>query len=479
MAERIGLIPAAGKGTRAYPYTKNIPKGLLKVSGKSLLEHLVELQRDRLGIERIYMVVGTAGQQIRDYFRDGSRWGVRIDYLQNDRVDLGLAYSVSLGERVIREPFLLMLSDEYYQDTNHDRLAGISLQGELGYCGLIESQDWDRIRRNYTVTLEEDRVTRLLEKPQERKGDLLGTGTFLLSPRIFNHLKQALSDSSVIPDFIGVLDQAVRNGEVLRPLMLTGQYLNINDVDSLNWANFLGRSRQLPNAGLSVIVQSLGAEDGLPRVVSEFNDLPRVVEVLVMVPAGAVRPSWIGKLEKARWVEAPPGITEYGNLIACGLDQARGDILVVVEGFYSFFPGDLSKFLAYLADADLVLGTRTTRQLIQQGCRMKGVVRLAHIFLAKLIEILWIDHRIRLTDVGCTYRAIWRHSYLDIRDRLKSAGPEYVLEMDIETLRARKRLIEVPVSFLHTNEALAERYQRPGVFFRMLRTIIRKRLGRD
>jgi hypothetical protein len=261
--------------------------------------------------------------------------------------------------------------------------------------------------------------------------------------------------------------------------MLTGQYLNINDVDSLNWANFLGRSRQLPNAGLSVIVESLVAEEGLRRVVSEFNDLPRVMEVLVAAPAGAVRPSWINNLTKARWVETPPGITEYGSLIACGLDQARGDILVVVEGSYTFFPGDLSKFLAYLADADLVLGTRTTRQLIQQGCRMKGVVRLAHIFLAKLIEILWIDHRIRLTDVGCTYRAIWRHSYLDIRDRLKSAGPEYVLEMDIETLRARKRLIEVPVSFLHTNEALAERYQRAGVFFRMLRTIIRKRLGRD
>ncbi len=479
MAERIGLIPAAGKGTRAYPYTKNIPKGLLKVSGKPLLEHLVELQRDQMGCRHIYLVVGTAGQQIRDYFGDGTRWGVRIEYLQNDRVDRGLAYSVSLGERVIREPFLLLLSDEYYQDTNHARLAGISLQEELGYCGLFESQDWDRIRRNYTVTLEENRVTRLLEKPRERKGDLLGTGTFLLSPRIFGHLSQALADSSVSPDFIGVLDQAVQAGEIIRPLRLSGQYLNINDVDSLNWANFLGRSRQLPQAGLSVIVQSLGGEEGLPRVVKEFNDLPRVMEVLVVVPAGAVRPAWVGSLPKTRWVEAPPGISEYGSLIACGLDQARGDILTVVEGSYSFFPGDLPKFLAYLADADLVLGTRTTRQLIQQGSRMKGLVRLAHIFLAKLIEILWIRHRIRLTDVGCTYRALWRHSYLDIRDRLKSAGPEYVLEMDLETLRARKRLIEVPVSFLHTNEALAERYQRAGVFFRMLRTIIRKRLGRD
>jgi hypothetical protein len=276
-----------------------------------------------------------------------------------------------------------------------------------------------------------------------------------------------------------MVDQAVRTGEILRPLMLTGQYLNINDVDSLNWANFLGRSRDLPKASLSVIVQSFGIEEGLSRVVAEFHALPRVTEILVVVPAGAVRPAWIDGLEKARWVEAPAGVKEYGGLIAYGLDQARGEILTVAEGAYSFFPGDLSKLLAYLADADLVLGTRTTRQLIQQGSRMNGVVRLAHIFLAILIEILWLDHRIRLTDVGCTFRAIWRHSYLDIRDRLKSAGPEYVLEMDIETLRARKRLIEVPVSFLHTNEALAERHQHASVFFRLLWTIISKRLGRD
>ena len=112
MAERVGLIPAAGRGTRAYPYTKTIPKGMLKVSGKPLLEHLVTLQRDQLGIRRIFIVVGTLGEAIQQYFEDGSNWGVRIEYLQNDAVHLGLAYSVSLGERVVQDPFLLMLSDE-------------------------------------------------------------------------------------------------------------------------------------------------------------------------------------------------------------------------------------------------------------------------------------------------------------------------------------------------------------------------------
>ena len=477
MSELVGLIPAAGKGTRAYPYTKQIPKGLLKVSGKPLLEHLVTLQRDQLGIHRIFIVVGTFGEAIQQHFEDGSNWGVRIEYLQNDAVHLGLAYSVSLGEQAIHGPFLLMLSDEYYQDTNHARLADLPLHGILGYCALMEKQDWDRIRRNYTVRIQPEGITRLLEKPRERVGDLLGTGTFLLSPRIFGYLKKALAERRGSADFVGVLDEAVQNGGVLQPFYLKGKYVNINDVDSLNWANFLGRSRQLPSASLSVVIQSLGSEEGLPRLAAEFNDLARVNEVLIIVPDGLLEPSWVTSLAKTRWMEAPTGITGYGSLIAYGLEQARGDILTVVEGFYSFYPSDLSKFLAYLADADLVLGTRTTRQLIQQGSRMNGVVRLTHIFLAKLVEILWISHRIRLTDVGCTYRALWRYTFLEIKDRLKSPGPEYVLEMDIETLRSRKRLIEVPVSFLNTNEVLAQRHQQMGVFFRMLRTIVRKRLG--
>jgi len=148
-----------------------------------------------------------------------------------------------------------------------------------------------------------------------------------------------------------------------------------------------------------------------------------------------------------------------------------------VEGYYCFYPSDLHKLLAYIADADLVLGTRTSRQLIQQGSRMRGVVRLAHLLLAKLVELLWLRHRVRLSDVGCTYRLLWRHCYEEIKARVTSSGPEFELEMTIEILRSRQRLIEVPVSFLRTNEDLAQLYQRPSIFLRMLAKVIRRRLG--
>lgn len=479
MPELVGLIPAAGKGTRAYPYTRDIPKGMLKVAGKPLLEHSLTLLRDQLGIRRVYVVVGDLGQVIKDYFGDGAAWGLELTYIQNQRIDLGLAHSVRLAGAHIQGPFVMLLSDEYYRGGNHVDLPREPAPGELGFCGLVPGQDPEIIRRNYSVSMEGGRLTRLLEKPRQPENDILGTGTFLLSPQVFELLERAFAQEAQPPDFIGTLDKALAEGHVLRPFMLGGDYVNINDVDSLNWASFLGRTQALPAARLGVVIQSSGQGPDLPRLVAEFSGLPNVHEVLVVAPHDAHRPAWLDGMDKARWLPCPPGRAEYGDMLTHGLDNCQCELVALVEGAYCFYPNDLGKLLAYVADADLVLGTRTTRQLIQQGARMRGVVRLAHILLAKLIELLWAGHRVRLTDVGCTYRLLWRHCWEDIRERCPAPGPEFVLQMTLETLRGRKRLIEVPVSFLHTNQELAVLYQRPAVFWRMLLTVLKTRLGRD
>lgn len=483
MPELVGLIPAAGKGTRAYPYTRDIPKGMLKVAGLPLLEHAVTLMRDQARVSRLLIVVGTLGHIIREHFGDGERFGLPISYVQNDRVDLGLAHSVRLAGAGIDSPFLMMLSDEYYQDANHAELAGLAAaagalpEGFLGWCGLSPGRPPEDIRRNYSVEVREGRVAALVEKPAQPANDLLGTGTLLLRPEVFGLVERAFAQGGPLPDFMGVLGRAVAEGRTLLPFILAGHYVNVNDVDSLNWANFLGRTKRLPGASLSVVVQSQGEEADLARLVGEFQAMAEVDEVLVAAPPGTLAPAWLSGLDKARWLACPPGCEEYGAMIRHGIGQARGDLLALSEGSYCFYPSDLRKLLAYIADADLVLGTRTTRQLIQQGSRMRGVVRLSHILLAKLIEALWFSHRVRLTDVGCTYRLFWRDCFAEIQERAQSDGPEFALEMTIETLRSRRRLIEVPVSFLHTNEALAQLYQRPSVFMRMLTTVLKRRLG--
>jgi hypothetical protein len=95
----------------------------------------------------------------------------------------------------------------------------------------------------------------------------------------------------------------------------------------------------------------------------------------------------------------------------------------------------------------MVIGTRTTRQLIEQGANMDGLLRWGNVVVGKLIEALWWAQEPRFTDVGCTYRGLWKDTYLKIRDYLTGIGPEFAPEMMIEVLRARKVVIEIPVSY--------------------------------
>src|SRR5271170_5837716 len=74
------VILAAGKGTRMADLTKNLPKPMLDVEGKPVLEHIVEGLRDEAGIKDFFIITGWCGNVIRDYFCDGKKWNVTIAY---------------------------------------------------------------------------------------------------------------------------------------------------------------------------------------------------------------------------------------------------------------------------------------------------------------------------------------------------------------------------------------------------------------
>jgi hypothetical protein len=154
---------------------------------------------------------------------------------------------------------------------------------------------------------------------------------------------------------------------------------------------------------------------------------------------------------------------------------------VLVEADATFRAKDLGKFLEYLKDADMVIGTRTTRQMIEQGANMDGLLRWGNLLFGKLIEALWWEVEPRYTDVGCTYRAIWRDAYLKIRNYLHSDDAALSPEMMIEMMRARGRVIEIPVSYHRrrggSSKYSASRWQNLRSAMKMLRLTLSKRLN--
>jgi NDP-sugar pyrophosphorylase family protein len=477
MTRLVGVIPAAGRGVRAYPYTETIPKAMLEVDGVPILRGNVELMRDQLDIHDIRIVIGHRGEVIRDCFGDGRDLGVRIEYVTNQRIDLELPYSLYLATRDVESFGCVILADECYIDSNHRELLAEPYDSALATCGVITSEHPKYVRKNYAVALRDGRIVGLEEKPRAPADRLMGTGTYILHPDLLQRLRAAFEpDPERGPrGWTAWLGELCREGGGLRPFFLRGHYVNINSRDDLNRANCLLRELTFAQRRRSLVFV-VGEPAGAAESAGKFAQRDEIDEVVVAsarpVPGLAVT----GKLQP---VVAPHPNADVGELIQLGLTAARGDILVIVDSDETFSPRDLSKFFVYLRDADMVVGTRTTRQMLEQATNMRGIVRAAHVILAKLLELLWWRFDPRLTDTCCNYRAFWRSTYMAIRPHLSSTDAAIYPEMVIEVVRARRRIIEIPINYYNpdaTLPAVRTRYQSVTSFARIVAMMIRKRL---
>ncbi|HMJ16276.1 MAG TPA: sugar phosphate nucleotidyltransferase, partial [Polyangiaceae bacterium] len=186
----IGVIAAAGLGLRALPFTQSVPKCLLRVGGVPLIERNLLLLRDKLKIRDVRVVIGHHGGSIREHLGDGSRFGVRITYIENNALDRELAYSIYLGCRGTRSACCVLLGDEYYFGTNHEGLLRPEFRCALGVCTVIAGPSADQLRKNYSVTIASGRIADMREKPRAEHSHM-GTGTFLLSAALVEKLERA------------------------------------------------------------------------------------------------------------------------------------------------------------------------------------------------------------------------------------------------------------------------------------------------
>jgi NDP-sugar pyrophosphorylase family protein len=480
MSDLVGLIPAAGRGVRAYPYTQSLPKCLLEVDGVPILQRNLELMRDQLRIREAFVVVGHCGDRIREFLGDGAWLGMHVETIENDQLDRELSYSLSLGARRIQGPCLVLLSDELYLDSNHAELLDPRYEDAMVTCGLVEGRSVREVRKNYTAQVRDDRILSLTEKPRSIDSPWMGVGTYRLSPEALRRLERDLDgdDGHRARDWTTWIGELARSGECVRPFFLSGGYVNVNDREALNRANQLARERDFDARTTSLVYVVDEAEDDVEDPVRQFASAPEVDEVVVTARRPSAALDRVREIPKVRVLVEESGRAPMGDLVLHGLDAARGDILITAYSDDSYSPRDLAKLLVYVRDADLVVGTRTTRQMIEQGSNMRGIVRAAHLLLAKGMEVLWWRFDSRFTDVGCVYRAIWRSTYRTIRGELSSKGVEIFPEMVIEVLRARRRVVEIPVNYYARDpevEYVPTRYQTVGTFFRVLALMLRKR----
>ena len=107
------VILAAGLGTRLQPYTFFIPKPMLPLGNKPLLEYLVEWVKQLKDIDEVIICVSYLHRTIEDYFEDGGRFGIKISYARSER-PLATAGQLKTAEKMLKDRFICLYGDSIY-----------------------------------------------------------------------------------------------------------------------------------------------------------------------------------------------------------------------------------------------------------------------------------------------------------------------------------------------------------------------------
>ncbi|KAF5414889.1 MAG: Bifunctional protein GlmU [Candidatus Methanogaster sp.] len=176
------VILAAGEGTRMRPLTASCPKVMLPVANMPVLEHIIVAARDA-GIDGFVCVVGYMGEVIRDYFGDGSRLGVRIDYVEQEE-QLGTAHAIGMASRSVGARFLVLNGDAIVAPP--DLRALIERKEDI----VLATKELKNPTGYGIVCVDGGRVARLIEKPDYAAGNLVNAGIYLFPDTIFDAIRE-------------------------------------------------------------------------------------------------------------------------------------------------------------------------------------------------------------------------------------------------------------------------------------------------
>lgn len=195
---------------------------------------------------------------------------------------------------------------------------------------------------------------------------------------------------------------------------------------------------------VSVVLMTYAEKDSIRAVIEDFLNTGVVDEVLVVNNNAQEGTSEEVEATDARQVfETSQG---YGHAIRRGLAEATGDLIVLAEPDGTFLAKDIFKLLAYSDEFDLVLGTRTTNELIWEGANMGAFLKWGNWAVAKMVEAIF--NTSHLSDIGCTYRLISKDMARFLAKNMKVGSSHAGPEMLMLSVVSGAKFVEVPVNYL-------------------------------
>ncbi len=178
---KTAVIMAGGEGIRLRPITYELAKPLIPVKGKPMMEHTLDLLR-KYDIRHVYI----SAKQIMDYFGDGSRYGMKFEYLV-EKKPLGTAGPIKMLKGKVREPFILVWCDILAEIDLFDYMNFHFLNNGVATIALTTVEDPSRFG---AAVMKGSKILKFIEKPKfgEEPSNLINSGIVILNPEVFNYL---------------------------------------------------------------------------------------------------------------------------------------------------------------------------------------------------------------------------------------------------------------------------------------------------
>jgi mannose-1-phosphate guanylyltransferase/phosphomannomutase len=246
------VIMAGGEGTRLRPLTSNIPKPMMPLANKPMMEHVVHLLR-RHGFTDIVVTLAFLPQAIRTYFGDGSEFGVRMRYA-SEEMPLGTAGSVRNAMAELDEAFLVISGDVL---TDIDLTALVDYHRETKATATIGLRRVeDPVEFGIVITRDDGTIERFLEKPTWGQvfSDTVNTGIYVLEPATFDFIAESKPVDFAADVFPTMLDA----GLPMYGKVLEGYWEDVGTIEAYSRAH-----QDVLDGKVSVEIDGFGLAEGI------------------------------------------------------------------------------------------------------------------------------------------------------------------------------------------------------------------------
>jgi len=230
MSVKKAVLLAAGKGTRMKDLTDELPKPMLEVRGKPILLHIVEGLK-AAGITDFCIVVGYRADVVRDFFGDGSKFGIRVCYATQVVQD-GTGRVVELAKDFAgSDPFILSYGDILINPANYPRLTDLaSAEGIV----TVKHNEGEMAKGGCVVVNERFELIDLIEKPAgPAPSPWYNAGVYTFQPSIFEFTARLKLSPRGEYELTDAIRDLAKDGKVVKVVELSGDWADVRDPEVL------------------------------------------------------------------------------------------------------------------------------------------------------------------------------------------------------------------------------------------------------